>query len=209
MLPGQNSLKKEHRFFEKFLDNDLESLKIFLLEQYKRIENGEVIKGLPNNSMSWNSSGSISTMNWDKYNVFQFYTKEIHNLYSAVRELAIEACDYYNLNFKKQQYMLQGWFNINYFNTGKLDWHEHGGNGAPFFHGYYCVNAEPSTTHYKIFGKNFDNINKNNRAVLSEDGHQHAMGDWSWEGPRITIAYDLTPLRFVGKDWEQHWIPLA
>jgi hypothetical protein len=48
--------------------------------------------------------------------------------------------------------MVQGWFNINYNHTGKLDWHDHGGPYAPYFHGYYSVNAEPSITYYNVFG---------------------------------------------------------
>ena len=122
--------------------------------------------------------------------------------------MTIEACDHYGLKFDLEQFMVQGWFNINYNKKGKLDWHEHGGNGAPHFHGYYCVNAEPSTTHYRVFDKEIENINKNNRAILSETGHPHAMADWDWDGPRITIAYDVIPLRFIPKEWEQHWIPM-
>jgi hypothetical protein len=54
-----------------------------------------------------------------------------------------------------------------------------------------------------------DNINKDNRAILSETGHPHAMADWDWEGPRITIAYDVVPGRLITTEWEQHWIPLT
>ena len=46
---------------------------------------------------------------------------------------------------------------------------------------------------------------------FSEMGHPHAQGDWDWEGPRITVAYDvvtLEELKHAGKDHEQHWIPL-
>jgi hypothetical protein len=42
-------------------------------------------------------------------------------------------------------------------------------------------------------------------------GHPHAMGDWDWDGDRITIAYDLLPLSEIqkfGLNEEQHWIPL-
>jgi hypothetical protein len=61
-----------------------------------------------------------------------------------------------------------------------------------------------------LFGKELvDNVNKNNRAILSETGHPHAMGDWDWEGPRITIAYDVVPLRYMGDSQEQHYFPLA
>jgi hypothetical protein len=107
--------------------------------------------------------------------------------------------------------MIQGWFNVNESGNGKLNWHEHGGPGAPDFHGYYCVSAEPSSTHYIVFDQEVENINKDNRAILSEMGHPHAMGNWDWQGKRITVAYDVTPLKTLksaGYENEQHWIPL-
>jgi hypothetical protein len=42
-------------------------------------------------------------------------------------------------------------------------------------------------------------------------GHPHAMGDWDWDGSRITVAYDVTPLESLkrgGHENEQHWVPL-
>jgi hypothetical protein len=180
----------------------------FLHGQYKRVESGELIKGPKNEQTAWDSSKSETTIQWNKYNVFQFYHPAIFGLFKSLRDMTIEACDHYGLKFELEQFMVQGWFNINYNKKGKLDWHEHGGNGAPHFHGYYCVNAEPSTTHYRVFDKEIENINKNNRAILSETGHPHAMADWDWDGPRITIAYDVIPLRFIPKEWEQHWIPM-
>jgi hypothetical protein len=92
---------------------------------------------------------------------------------------------------------------------------------VPAFHGYYSVNAEPSETHYMVNGELKVNENKNNRAVLSLVGFQHAMAPWEWEGERITIAYDVTPLRIMRQEeylkseikehersWEQHYFPL-
>lgn len=208
-ITSSSKSEKPHRFFERTLDNDLVKLNKFLQYQYKKIEDGEILKGTLNKESPWNSSGSLSTINWNKFNVFQFYSKEIHSLYSALREMTLEACDYYDINFKEMQYMVQGWFNINYKDSGKLDWHDHALEGAPLFHGYYCVEAEPSTTYYKVFNKDLINVNKNNRAILSETGHPHAMGDWDWDGPRITIAYDVMPLSSITRNWEQHWIPLV
>jgi hypothetical protein len=204
---------KTHKFFERFLDNDLNTLSNELKLRYEKIQNAEVAGVTPITDYEmWQESNSISTMKWRQYNVFQFNIPEIYNLYTAVSDMAKEACQYYDLDFARQQYMLQGWFNINSVDKGgKLDWHDHGPMGAPLFHGYYCVNAEPSTTHYVVFDKQVENVNKNNRAILSEMGHPHAMGDWSWEGSRITIAYDLLPLSEVqgfGLGEEQHWIPL-
>lgn len=202
--------KKPQRFFEKQLDLDIDHLKDFLLEQYKRIENGEIVKGF-NSGEAFKESNSITTMQWNRYNAFQFYDTNIFKLVKAIKDMTLEACEYYDLSFIDEEFMAQAWFNVNYAKKGKLDWHEHGGNGAPYFHGYYCISAEPSITYYKINDELIENHNKNNRAILSETNHPHAMADWDWDGPRITLAYDVVPLRFIpkGKDWEQHWIPLV
>jgi hypothetical protein len=79
--------------------------------------------------------------------------------------------------------------------------------------GYYCIKAEPSSTFYKLENKDdsiIENHNKDNRLILSEMGHPHAMGDWDWDGPRITLAYDIAPLENIKVSPEQqHWIPLV
>jgi hypothetical protein len=202
-----------HRFFEAFLDNNLDKLKIDLIDRYEKIRLAEVfgVSELSDNEL-WKSSNSVSTMKWREYNVFQFHIDGVRKLYDGVSKMVREACEYYDIDFEKEQFMLQGWFNINEAHNGKLDWHDHGPYGAPNFHGYYSVSAEPSVTHYVVFDKQTENVNVNNRAVLSEMGHPHAMGDWEWEGPRITIAYDVIPLRYlqegVGMTQEQHWVPL-
>ncbi len=213
---GLQSVSKSaqpHRFFERYLDNDLNSLAVALQDRYAKIEQAKVTGVTPvTDNEIWKSSNSVSTMKWRQYNVFQFHIEEIYNLYLAISDMVKEACEYYEIDFDQQKYMLQGWFNINYAKKGKLEWHDHGPFGAPNFHGYYCVSAEPSITHYKAFDNYVENYNTNNRAILSEMGHPHAMADWDWDGPRITVAYDVIPLKFVmrfGSDQEQHWIPLA
>ena len=201
-----------HRFFERYLDNDLQKLTKELEHRYKLIEEAKVTGVTPvKENEIWKSSNSVSTMKWRQYNVFQFHIEEVYNLFLAISDMVKEACDYYDIDFEAEKFMIQGWFNINHAKKGKLDWHEHGPGGAPNFHGYYCVNAEPSITYYKAFDNFVENYNTNNRAILSEMGHPHAMGDWDWEGSRITIAYDVIPLRDIirfGVDQEQHWIPL-
>lgn len=205
--------QQPHRFFEKFLNNDLDNLAKELKLRYSQIETQELkgIKPMGDHEL-WEESNSVSTVKWREYNVFQFHIDGIRELYNAVSEMTKEACEYYGVDFKKQNYMLQGWFNINSNEKGgKLDWHDHGPAGAPFFHGYYCVNAEPSLTHYVTTNGYVQNHNKNNRAILSEMGHPHAMGDWEWSGERITVAYDVLPfaeIKEIAPDQEQHWIPL-
>lgn len=207
---------KPHKFFERYLDNDLNKMTDYMVQIYRDMQNANIRGVSPVGSKHdkyWVESGSISTVKWTEYNVFQFYNEEIYNVYSAIKDLAIEACDYYGVDFKKQKYYIQGWFNINDRKLGKLNWHDHGGPWAPFWHGYYCIKAEPSSTFYKLENKDeliIENQNKDNRLILSEMGHPHAMGDWDWDGPRITLAYDIVPLETIKMYPEQqHWFPLA
>lgn len=212
-LKSVSKSTQPHKFFERYLDNNLVILSAELQDRYKKIENAQVIGVTPvQEDEYWKSSQSVSTMKWRQYNVFQFHSIGIFNLFKSVRDMTIEACEYYNLDFEKEKFMIQGWFNINHIKKGKLDWHDHGPEGAPNFHGYYCVKAEPSSTYYKVFDNEVENKNIDNRAILSEMGHPHAQADWDWDGPRITIAYDIIPLSYIlkfAKDQEQHWIPLA
>jgi hypothetical protein len=216
MYKSPKKYNKPHKFFEKYLDNDLGKMADYLTKAYTDIENATLRGVSPVGSKReeyWLESGSISTVKWSEYNVFQFYNEEVYNVFSAIKDLAVEACDYYGVDFKKEKYYVQGWFNINDRKVGKLNWHDHGGPWAPFYHGYYCIKAEPSSTFYKLENREdmiVENHNKDNRLILSEMGHPHAMGDWDWDGPRITLAYDIVPLRFLEKIQEQqHWIPLV
>ncbi len=211
--PSVSKSVQPHKFFERFLDNDLQELTLELQDRYKKIQEAKVAGVTPvGDNEFWQSSNSVSTMKWRQYNVFQFHSSGLHKLYNSISQMTKEACEYYGLDFNSQEYMVQGWFNINYTKSGKLDWHDHGPYGAPNFHGYYCVSAEPSVTHYRVFDKDVDNHNINNRAILSEMGHPHAQADWDWEGPRITVAYDVIPLKDLKEfamNQEQHWIPLV
>jgi len=215
-IDGRPQTSVPHKFFERYLDNDLDSLSKFLHEKYQLIQSAELrgVTELNKQDEYWTESGSTSTVKWREYNVFQFYHEGLYKLYRGISDTVKEACEYYGINFEEQQYYVQGWFNINHSDTGKLNWHDHGGPFAPHFHGYYCVSAEPSITHYRIedgSGRVVENVNKNNRLIVSEMGHPHAMGDWTWNGPRITVAYDIEPLSsLVDNDLtiQQHWIPL-
>lgn len=207
---------KPHKFFERFLDNDLTKMSADLIKIYSEIENATLRGVTPVNSGKrelWLESGSISTVKWEEYNVFQFHNEEIYNVLLGIKDALHEACEYYGVDYKQEKFMIQGWFNINDRKVGKLDWHDHGGPWAPFFHGYYCIKAEPSSTFYKLENdetKIVENHNKDNRLILSEMGHPHAMGNWDWDGARITLAYDIIPLRLFPTNVKpQHWFPLV
>jgi hypothetical protein len=208
--------KPSHKFFEKMLSNDLEALTIFLSEKMSQLSEGKV-PNVTQEQYDRLKGDAVATKLGQHYNIFQFHNKEIHNLYSALSEMTKEACEYYGIDFKSENYMIQGWFNFDKYKKPEplpdRYLHDHmDGKGAPDFHGYYCVNAEPSNTYYKIGGmdgERFANVNRNNRAILSETGHPHGIQSWEREDFRITIAYDVVPLNEIRLSPEQHWIPLT
>lgn len=217
---------KPQKFFERTLSEDLDYVTNSLRREYDRIANAEMINIQPhdNDKDIFTYSKSVSTQKSREYNAFQMYYPFMHNLFSAVTEMTMEACEYYDIDYNSEQWMAAAWFNINSKQKGgRLEWHDHIDPKfrVPAFHGYYSVNAEPSETHYDVNGERKINVNRNNRAVLSMVGFQHAMAPWEWDGERITIAYDVVPLKLMRQEyylqstmeeherfWEQHHIPL-
>jgi hypothetical protein len=231
-LPFDNNFdrdKKPQKFFVRDLDLDLEEATDILKKEYDRIANLEMFGITPHTNPTdiFTYSKSYSTHKSREYNAFQMYYPFLHDLYSAVVDMTREACEYYEIDYNSERWVCQSWFNINSRQKGgKLDWHDHVDDHlkVPAFHGYFSVNAEPSETHYNINGDIKINTNKNNRAILSMVGYQHAMGPWDWEGERITIAYDVFPMKMLDQRdflmaikegrinpdirWEQHYFPL-
>jgi hypothetical protein len=214
------------KFFYRDLDVDLNEASDILKKEYERIAKGEMRGIAPHDKELdiFTYSNSYSTQKSREYNAFQMYYPFLHDLYSSVVDMTREACEYYDIDYNSEQWVAQAWFNINSNQKGgKLNWHDHLDPSikVPSFHGYYCVNAEPSKTHYQVNGEIKINENKNNRAILSLIGFPHAMGNWEWEGDRITVAYDVFPMRILTQEaflnadlkdhedfWEQHYFPL-
>jgi hypothetical protein len=194
---------KEHKFFERFLDNDLQNLSTYLLD-LKEIILNKGVSTIPESEIDNVLGKGLETTRLGRfYNIFTFPKEEISVLYNALLDMTKEACDYYGINFEEEDYYINGWFNVEDYGIcdyNKDGLHDHmGGTGAPFFHGYYCINAEPSVTYYNIDReKYFENVNINNRAIVSETGHPHTRGSWQSMEKRITLAYDIVPMPKTG-----------
>ncbi len=220
------SMKKPHKFFDTYVDSNTKDLFNYLTELNEKIIKDNVCN-IPNDVfLKYKDRPGVATMfGINYYNIFTFTHPGIYSLYKSLSQLTKEACNYYDVDFDRQNYVIHGWFNLDYktlSHENKMGgvnplknphhFHDHsGGQGSPWFHGYYCVNAEPSSTFYKIDGddnKIFENINKNNRAILSETGHPHGRDDWFEESPRITIAYDISPSNNMLTFEPHKWIPL-
>ena len=202
---GMDDLK----IFYKDINIDTDKLSSYLQSLYETMK----IVFRVSEDDTFLESNSLSTIKWREYNVFQFNNVQIYDLLVAVRQLAGEVFDHYGIDPSQERYMIQGWFNINYNTSGKLDWHRHVSDDqdtSKMFHGYYGVRTDNSSTFYKTDSGILENKNKSNRLILANSKYPHAMGDWDWDGPRISIAYDLLPLSVVlEQDLDhQHWVPL-
>lgn len=213
---------KEYKIFERFLDIDLKMFMEYLETKHLQI----LSNSLPEENeltdlivKKYNYNGNPSGLLNQKYNIFKFENEYVKKLYDEIKGCVKEACLYYGYNFDDMNYMIRGWFNHEIKSTGLSHdplensrlYHDHlGGHGAPDFHGYYCVNAEPSSTYYKINNQHvYENKNINNRLILVVNGHPHSRGNWKEDSFRITIAYDVVPFsRLVeqGVDKKSHWI---
>jgi len=207
-----NDAKPAHKFFDAYLDNDLEDFYNYLDNLLSSFLNDNILNMPAEELSNFSRETGAPTQLGKYYNIFSFEYDGIQKLQDALRNMVAEASEYYSID-KGTKFYLNGWFNLDpktddaNFGVNPLKneqfFHDHmGGQGSPVFHGYYCVNAEPSKTFYDIdkSGQIFENINKNNRAILSETGHPHGRDDWFEEKPRITIAYDITP-NFFGGTW--------
>jgi len=219
-------MKKPQKFFDVFVNNNLNDLKHYLVQMESEILDNNILN-IPADIMLQHGKnrGSLTKLGIDYYNIFTFVNPGIYELYKSLRILMNDVCDYYEIDFESQKYLIHGWFNLDNKtpNEGKFGgvnpikhsehFHDHmEGVGAPVFHGYYCVEAEPSSTFYKINRDDnniFENINKNNRAIISETGHPHGRDDWFQDEPRITIAYDIVPYNMLAGVKPGKWIPLS
>ncbi len=200
-----SSIKKPHKFFKKNVNNNLTDMLVFSKEVNDIVTNntGYDLKNTFLDTSKKNIHDTVMDSWHITYNIFEYENEGIKNIKSTIKELVIEACEYYGINIKEQQYMLKG--HLNYYAGPKLVkfenavWDNHG-NDPLEFHGYYCINAEPSITYYLIDGDVVENENKNNLALLSQNGYHHIVGNWLSEDVRITIGYNVFPLNKIPKN---------
>ena len=89
-------------------------------------------------------------------------------MYVNIKKLLLSICEKENIDIDLKQYYIHGW--LNYFpvkmhefrDYEEFYWHDHG-TWEDCFHGYYAVNAEPSTTHYRKNNVKLDRENKNGK----------------------------------------------
>ncbi len=160
-------------------------------------------------------NGQTSMINqiFAEYNLLMYPFPEFYELYSDIKKMFYDKLSLEDLD---ESYYIQSW--LNFYKKGDfIDWHSHWPPEVNSWHGYYCVDVEPSKTSYRITkeNKNIDVINENNLLVLSKSlDDQHRTWPWEYEQPRITIAFDIISapniLNFYGENkmGKNHWVPI-
>ncbi len=152
-----------------------------------------------------------STKKLSQYNVFSFVLPKIPDLYKFIRSSFYEAeKNHYSKNLNLNYY-IQGWVNV-YKPDQFIDWHGHHYSVAWGWHGFFCVDVEPSNTFYR-FNDSTEIItvpSTNNKLVLGLcETNQHKTDPWDQvDRDRITIAFDIIPESGLTHARPNHWIPI-
>jgi hypothetical protein len=150
--------------------------------------------------------GSASTAAFADYNIFTFVNPAMVKLYHSIVQ---SVKPFLNAN---EHYACQAWLNV--FRAGEfIDWHKHWPAEDQCFHGYYCVNANNSTTSYRLNDQVYNVANHNGLVVFGRSaGDEHRSSPCTEPMPRVTIAFDIVPtsyLNIVQRDFKiNHFIPI-
>jgi len=213
-------------FFKfKQLNLDLENLKTNCHQVSKFVKHRYGDADLPDRF------GPKTTNLFEKYNVFMIASGPLHELYR-------EIVTFWNsFNPSDDVFYMQAWLNV-YEEAPNLGWHQHSPNYMDAYHGYFCIDVDTSRTTYALEEKYFkdclkndytDNngqplltynheyeivnvMNRDNLLVIAPSANDlHRSMPWKvTTRPRITIAFDIVPGRWIeNAAWENHWIPIV
>lgn len=196
------SYEVDEIIYEKQLNINNINFKKFAHDSYILLKEKHILEGIYKQSDINNGIIYEPGSYLECYNILNYYSIELYQLLNNIKLMLINACIDYGINIKEQNYMIHAW--LNYLNIdnfsgnlkNNLPWHDHG-KRKNAFHGYYCINAEPSVTHYKINKKIVNRENKNGKLVLAKTGIPHAVGRWNGNEPRITLAYNIARLEDI------------
>ena len=168
----------------------------------RKFNNASALQGYTDSS----GKSPVTTNLFSSYNLLMYPFDELHELYEEIKAF------FHECSVTEEKYYIQCWLNI-YKSGSFIDWHNHWLPKDNTWHGFFCVDCEPSKTTYRIPGvmEPVDIVSENNLLVMSRsNGDTHRT--WPWEPTdrdRITIAFDIVPKNNVNPEaWLNHWLPI-
>lgn len=211
---------KPHKFFESTLFPNGQGVREFADAWYQYLKEKNPTMGKALNYLEDVDGSAMMDLILSE-NILGSYSHFAYDILSEIKKLVIEACDYYEIDIKEERYYIHSWLNYAYgprvVNDDQIKLDDHGWN-PKHLHGYYAINAEPSTTFYELDEPYkghpsglFPLENKNGRVLLSMNGYQHGVGSWLKKEPRITLAYNIMPLSSVPRNSGKYaqYLPLV
>lgn len=153
-----------------------------------------------------NPNNQLDHSVYSKYNLLMYPLDQFHELYNEIKIM------FHEMYSGNDKYYIQCWVNF-YYHNDFIEWHRHSPAEHRAYHGFFCVDCEPSYTRYRIEGHEGDVLvnSENNLLVISPSGKDiHRTAPWPDQSrPRITIAFDIIPKEFIKHDeFLNHWIPI-
>jgi len=183
------------------LEIDLKKVKESCYKLQEQIKNFEITE---DGYQDASGKAPITTRVHDQYNLFMYGLEGFHPLFFEIQKL------FRSLNHNPGEYYILSWLNLYKFGE-YVDWHEHYPSTHNTWHGFYCVDCEPSKTTYILPNKSahLDIVSRNNLLVMSPgSGDWHRTWPWEFKDrDRITIAFDIVPRdRLYVRS--KFWIPI-
>jgi len=146
----------------------------------------------------------LTTQGFEHYNLLMYPFDGFHSLYFEIQKL------FRQCNQNDETYYIRCWLNI-YEKGNFVDWHVHFPPKCESWHGFFCVDCEPSVTTYQLpnISESVDVVSENNLLVISKsNGDRHRTWPWEYsDRDRITIAFDIVSAKCTG-EFLNHWIPI-
>jgi hypothetical protein len=189
------------------LDLDLNNIKEYCIALELQIN--AFFDANPNDAKYINNNGSPAphtTQIFNKYNFLTAPIPSVHKLYKQIQQAFRQVS-----NTVEEPFFIQCWLNVYKENMG-LDWHQHWEPEWQSWHGYVCIDAEPSATVYKLphIHEEVPVTNVNSSIVIGKsNGDIHKTCIWQdSQHPRITVAFDILPAEKLKAERINHWIPI-
>lgn len=203
-LPKNNYFAPEWNYFiaeDLISDINFDEFSKFLLEKKNEILKLDNTIKINKISDGYTGLGKNSTTSrFDKYNVLFWENNEIKKLKINILNLHEKFLNFFKLNLPKELY-IQCWLNI--MKKGeKIKPHLHSVGSNCYLGGHVCIQVDNTSTYYinPINQINDPEIykseNKTGKITLFQNNIPHFTDEHKNDAERITIAFDLSLVKF-------------
>ena len=192
-----------HTILENYVHTKKLNIDLNVLKNSCFLMNNIINDSFTDKDATYEGEAAFSTKVFSKYNLLSYPFPGFHNLYTEIKTML------YEIHSSQDTYYIQCWLNYSK-NNEFIDWHHHW-KFDNSYHGFFCVDTYPSKTTYKLDDNTiFDVISEDNLLIISSSTRDfHRTWPWTEDRPRITIAFDIVPAKYINPtSLKNHWIPI-